>query len=35
MEFASQDLRNEHEGILFGLQLLEEMVYRLNDAHAN
>lgn len=32
MEFASQDLRNEHEGILFGLQLLEEMAGRLKDA---
>lgn len=31
MKFASEDLRNEHEGILFGLQLLEEMVFRLKD----
>lgn len=26
MNFASEDLRNEHEGILFGLEILEEMV---------
>lgn len=32
MSYASEDLRNEHEGILFGLEILEEMVSRLNDA---
>lgn len=26
MQYASEDLRNEHEGILFGLQILEKMV---------
>lgn len=32
MKYASEDLREEHEGILFGLEILEEMVVRLNDA---
>lgn len=31
MKFASEDLINEHTGILFGLQILEEMVRRLNS----
>lgn len=26
MTYASEDLRNEHEGILFGLKILEQMV---------
>jgi hemerythrin-like domain-containing protein len=26
MEYASSDLRNEHDGILFGLKILEEMI---------
>ena len=25
MKFASEDLRNEHEGVLFGLDILEKM----------
>jgi hemerythrin-like domain-containing protein len=31
MKLASEDLRNEHEGILFGRQILEEMVRRLQN----
>ena len=31
MKFASEDLINEHEGILFGLQVLEKMAYLIND----
>lgn len=31
MKFASEDLRNEHEGILFGLEILEEMARRIED----
>jgi len=31
MKFASEDLKNEHEGILFGLQILEKMAYLIND----
>ena len=26
MRYASTDLRNEHEGILFGLKILEKMI---------
>ncbi|MBP1757545.1 MAG: hypothetical protein H6Q62_401 [Firmicutes bacterium] len=32
MKFASEDLRHEHEGILYGLEILEDMADRLNDA---
>ncbi len=32
MKYASEDLRNEHEGILFGLNILEEMAIRLRDS---
>lgn len=32
MIYASTDLRNEHEGILHGLEILEEMATRLADA---
>ena len=31
MRYASEDLMNEHEGILFGLRILEEMVNRLKE----
>ena len=31
MKFATEDLINEHEGILFGLQVLEKMAYLIND----
>lgn len=31
MQFASEDLKNEHEGILFGLQILEKMIELLQD----
>jgi hemerythrin-like domain-containing protein len=31
MKYASEDLRNEHEGILFGLKILEQMVKREKD----
>lgn len=31
MKFASQDLREEHEAILYGLDILEEMADRLED----
>ncbi|NLO35412.1 MAG: hemerythrin [Clostridiaceae bacterium] len=31
MKYASEDLKNEHEGILFGLQVLEKMAYLIND----
>lgn len=31
MKYASEDLKNEHEGILFGLEVLQEMVRRLNE----
>jgi hemerythrin-like domain-containing protein len=31
MKYASQDLRDEHEGILFGLQILEVMVRQLRE----
>ncbi len=29
MNYASKDLRNEHEGILFGLEILEKIVERI------
>jgi hemerythrin-like domain-containing protein len=31
MRFASEDLRNEHEGILFGLKILERMTELMRD----
>ncbi len=31
MDYASEDLRNEHEGILFGLNLLDKMVAQLRN----
>ena len=31
MDYASEDLRNEHEGILFGLNLLDKMVAQLRS----
>jgi hemerythrin-like domain-containing protein len=31
MKYASKDLKNEHEGILFGLQILEKMAHLIND----
>ena len=31
MNYASEDLRNEHEGILFGLDILEKMTSLLSD----
>ena len=31
MKFASQDLRDEHEAILYGLDILEELADRLED----
>ena len=31
MKFASEDLKNEHEGILFGLKILEKMVFLMED----
>ncbi len=31
MSYASQDLRNEHDGILFGLNILDKMVERLQS----
>ena len=31
MLYASEDLRKEHDGILFGLQVLEKMAYQIND----
>jgi len=31
MKYASEDLKNEHEGILFGLKILEKMVKGLQE----
>ncbi len=31
MTYASEDLRNEHEGILFGLKILEKMILLLKN----
>ncbi len=31
MQYASEDLKNEHDGILFGLQVLERMTYLINE----
>lgn len=31
MVYASSDLKNEHEGILFGLQILKKMVFKLEN----
>ena len=31
MQFASEDLIKEHDGILFGLQVLEEMAHLISD----
>ncbi len=31
MRYASEDLMNEHEGILFGLKILEKMVFMLKE----
>lgn len=31
MTFASEDLKNEHDGILFGLQVLEKMAELINN----
>ena len=33
MNYASQDLRNEHEGILFGLEILKIMVQQIQSSH--
>lgn len=32
MMYASEDLLNEHEGILFGMEILEEMAKRVNGS---
>ncbi len=34
MRYASEDLMNEHEGILFGLKILEKMVFMLKEKKA-
>lgn len=34
MEYASEDLRKEHEGILFGLNILDKMVEQLKSGSA-
>jgi len=34
MRFASEDLRNEHEGVLFGLDILEKMAEKARQAGA-
>ncbi len=34
MKYASEDLRNEHEGVLFGLDILEEMANTVKQSRA-